>query len=183
MCSRTHPRSSSHANGLGIAGFTVSLFGLLFTLGLLCPVGLVLSFFGLFSKRRGFAIAGIVLGSIGSAMVAVGVASVVVAASAVHHYSVEVPRVEQTHEVLHVAAIEIEQYRQTHGRLPDGIEGNKLVLQYVDAYGNEVRYEPEEQNQYGIRSAGPDGEFDTTDDLRTLSYDPPASSGADGGCR
>src|ERR1043165_9168202 len=52
-------------NGLGIAGFVVSLVGI-FTLGLLCPIGLLLSFIALFRAPRGFAIAGLIIGLLGS---------------------------------------------------------------------------------------------------------------------
>lgn len=55
----------SRSNGLGTAGFVVSLLGFL-TCGLICPLGMLLSFFGVFSRPRGLAIAGFVLGVIGS---------------------------------------------------------------------------------------------------------------------
>lgn len=182
MCCRAHAFTSApHArpgrvrpnrsgpNVLGITGFAVSLFGLLFTLGLLCPLGLVLSFFGLFSRNRGFAVAGLILGIIGSSIVALGVGAIALAASAAHHHRVEIPNQEKTYEILNIACVEIEAYRHEEGRLPEGIEGNKLVLRFEDAYGNAVRYEPEDNGQYAIRSAGPDAQFDTPDDLRVLS--------------
>ena len=182
MCCRAHafasaarPKSTQarpkrgSPNALGIAGFVVSLVGLVFTFGLLCPLGLLLSFFGLFSRNRGFAVAGLVLGIIGSSIVALGVGAIALAASAAHHHQVEIPRQEKTYEILNIACIEIEAYRQEEGRLPEGIEGNKLVLRFEDAYGNAVRYEPEDNGQYAIRSAGPDEQFDTPDDLRVLS--------------
>lgn len=53
------------SNGLGTSGFVISLIGFL-TCGLLCPLGLLLSFFGLFKPPRGQAIAGTILGSLGS---------------------------------------------------------------------------------------------------------------------
>lgn len=176
MCSRPchetnqcrHPKSSS-TNVLGAWGFGISLFGLLMTFGLLCPLGLLLSFFGLFAKKRGIAIAGTIIGGIGTTIVAVGVGSIAMAASAVHHYQVEVPKIEQTRQVLNTACIEVETFRQQNNKLPEGIEGNKLVLKYEDAYGNAVRYEPEENGKFAIRSAGIDGQFDTSDDQRMLN--------------
>jgi hypothetical protein len=53
------------SNGLGTAGFIVSLVGLV-TCGLLCPIGLLLSVFGLLKPPRGFAIAGTLIGGLGS---------------------------------------------------------------------------------------------------------------------
>jgi len=169
MCSQTC--SGQPVNAMGVAGFGVSLFGLLFTLGILCPLGVLLSFLGLFSKNRGFAIAGLIIGGLGSAIVAIGVASVAMAASAIHHYQVEVPKQAQTAEVLAIAAVEVEQFRHQHGKLPEGIEGNKLVLKFQDAYGTSLRYEPEEGTKFAVRSAGPDQEFDTPDDLRETNYE------------
>jgi molecular chaperone DnaK len=52
-------------NGLGIAGFVCSLVGLCAG-GLLSPVGLILSLVALGREPRGFAIAGVILGALGS---------------------------------------------------------------------------------------------------------------------
>lgn len=164
-----HRGKRSSPNYLGAWGFGISLFGLFFTFGLLCPLGMLLSFFGLFARKRGIAVAGLILGGIGSLFVMAGVGAVALAATSVHHYQVEVPKIEQTREVLHQACIEIETYRQENEKLPEGIEGNKLVLKFEDGFGNAVRYEPEEDGDYGIRSAGSDGTFDTDDDLRVLN--------------
>lgn len=170
MCtSQCHETKSSSSNVLGAWGFGISLFGLLMTFGLLCPLGLLLSFFGLFAKKRGIAIAGTIIGGIGTSIVAVGVGSIAMAANAVHHYQVEVPKIQETRQVLDTACVEIESYRQQNNKLPEGIEGNKLVLKFEDAYGNAVRYEPEEDGKFAIRSAGMDGKFDTSDDLRMLN--------------
>lgn len=56
----------NRSNGLGTAGFVISLVGFL-TCGLICPLGMLISFFGMFSRPRGTAIAGFVFGVIGSA--------------------------------------------------------------------------------------------------------------------
>jgi hypothetical protein len=56
----------NRSNGLGTAGFVVSLLGFL-TCGLICPLGMLISFFGMFMRPRGTAIAGFVLGVVGSA--------------------------------------------------------------------------------------------------------------------
>lgn len=55
------------ANSLGTAGFVISLIGLVLSMGLLSPVGMVISFFAMFREPRGLAFAGFVLGVIGSA--------------------------------------------------------------------------------------------------------------------
>ncbi|MBY0307701.1 MAG: DUF4190 domain-containing protein, partial [Phycisphaerales bacterium] len=55
----------ARSNGLGVAGFIVSLAGW-FVGGVLCPVGLVLSLFALGKRPRGFAVAGVVVGLLGT---------------------------------------------------------------------------------------------------------------------
>lgn len=57
------------SNGLGTAGFIVSLVGL-FTGGILSPLGLLLSFIALFRRPRGMATAGFIIGMIGSIFLA-----------------------------------------------------------------------------------------------------------------
>src|SRR5688572_12689736 len=60
------------SNGMGMAGFIVSLIGLL-TCGLLAPIGLLLSLLGLLKRPRGFALAGLIISVIGTVLlVAVG---------------------------------------------------------------------------------------------------------------
>ncbi|MEX0793438.1 MAG: hypothetical protein WD045_09905 [Pirellulaceae bacterium] len=172
-CSHRYKRSRSSVNRLGLAGFVISLVGLVFTLGILSPLGLLLSFLGLFSRNRGFAIAGVVLGSIGTAIFALGLATIAWAASTVHHFSVEVPQIQATHVVLEEAFITVEEHRRAKGELPEGIEGNKLVLPHIDAWGNAVRYETEDNAHFAVRSAGADGKFDTTDDMIHSSSQPP----------
>lgn len=59
------------SNGLGVAGFVLSLVGFL-SCGLLSPLALLLSFIALFKPPRGLAIAGFVLGLVGSWWVFLG---------------------------------------------------------------------------------------------------------------
>src|SRR3954471_6265213 len=61
-----HPPS----NNLGLAGFVTSLLGLL-SCGVLSPIGLLLSLIGLTKQPRGFAVAGTIIGLIGSVFLAV----------------------------------------------------------------------------------------------------------------
>ncbi len=58
---------AAQSNGLGVAGFIVSLIGLFFCCGWISPLGLLFSFIALAWAPRGFAFAGVVLGMIGSA--------------------------------------------------------------------------------------------------------------------
>lgn len=59
-------------NGLGLAGFICSLVGFC-TGGLLSPIGLILSLIALGKPPRGFAIAGVVIGALGSCGIIIAV--------------------------------------------------------------------------------------------------------------
>src|SRR5882724_11802812 len=52
-------------NGMGLAGFIISLIGWL-TCGVLCPIGLIFSAIGMRKEPRGMAIAGFVIGLLGT---------------------------------------------------------------------------------------------------------------------
>jgi hypothetical protein len=133
------------------------------TCGLLSPLGLVMSFLALGKKPRGAAVTGVVLGLIGSAWIGILGAGAI---SAGMHAAAreEHQRARATQNVLTQAEGVVEHYRSETGRLPEGIEGNKLVLSFTDVWNNPVRYDLDD-NTYAIRSAGPDGKFDTGDDL------------------
>jgi hypothetical protein len=162
------PQPQQQTNGLGIAGFIVSLVGLV-SCGLLSPIGLILSFIALFSAPKGFAIAGFVLGLLGSAWVLVfffviGVAGIAFIAAAVGF---------QGHADLledHVALDEaVRSYYQSEGRLPPSLADLQGLEQErtVDHWGNEYRLDYDEQTgELTIISNGPDAQPDTDDDLR-----------------
>jgi hypothetical protein len=155
---------SPPSNGLGLAGFIVSLVGLILTCGILCPVGLVLSLFGLRKEPRGFAIAGTVIGGIGTlfAVVVVGaiVMLVVEGKEAVLHGA---GGQLQTVFALTEAEQTIEMERTEKGRLPDEAHGNALIAEIRDGWKRKLRYEPHDDT-FTIRSAGPDGVFGNGDD-------------------
>jgi len=50
------------------------------------------------------------------------------------------------------------------GRLPSDLESNELVVGYIDPWGESLRFDMEAEGG-NIRSAGPDQEFNTQDDL------------------
>lgn len=62
----------------------------------------------------------------------------------------------------------LNQSQQESKNLLDGIAANRVVIGFVDAWQAELRYEPRESG-FSISSAGPDGEFDTADDIRKFS--------------
>lgn len=151
-------------NGLGTAGFIVSLAGLLLTCGLLCPIGLLLSFFALFKAPRGMAIAGFVIGLIGSAWVAFFGFAFVMGLVGIG----EAQNVVTTMRTMQEARDAIEQQRFTSGELPPQEDGDAIVGQIFDGWGTALQYVPTETD-FVIRSAGRDLQFDTADDLSNPS--------------
>ena len=74
----------------------------------------------------------------------------------------------------------IREYRRDHGRLPERLEqllspaGSLPSEVNVDAWGHSFLYTPRGEG-YEIRSAGPDGNFGTDDDMVTVENSvPPA---------
>lgn len=158
------PSASQPTNGLGIAGFVLSLVGILLTCGTLNVISLPVSLVALAWKPRGMAIAGTIISLIGVAFLALigwGIVATIIWGKGVAD---EIGKVIQTQSVISESKNAIENHRLEHNTLPDGIEGNKLVVEKKDGWGTELRYEVE-GDSYLIRSAGPDKQFDTSDDL------------------
>jgi hypothetical protein len=150
------------SNGLGIAGFVVSLVGLLLTCGLISPIGLILSIAGLFKPPRGMAIAGFIIGLLGSlwlaafgfvmllGMIGFGVAG----------------QMAQTTVAIQQASAVIEDYRAEHKALPDNAEGSRLLAGKNDAWDHPLSYKKLDDEAFEITSAGMDGKPSTGDDIR-----------------
>src|SRR5690554_6565755 len=105
-------------NGLGVAGFITSLVGTLLC-GTLAPLGLLLSFFALFKRPRGFAIAGVIIKLFGTALIA-GIVAAVIGAGAI---ASSLPNTF----ALAYAQQQIEGYRHNAGALPSDIDGNAAI--------------------------------------------------------
>jgi len=145
------PRPSG--NGMGIAGFVISLVGLL-TCGILCPLGLIFSLIGLGKQPKGLAIAGTVIGALGSLLL-VGILTV-----GMPMIKTVIRFAEATHA--------IETYHEEHGEYPDEEEVQSLLTE-PDGWGTPFRYR-RTPDGYEITSAGMDRKFDTSDDI------PPSSA-------
>ena len=154
-------------NSMGIAGLIISIVGVVLTCGLLCPVGLLFSLVGLTKKPRGEAIAGTIIGGLGTLAVVAVVGFFVLVGSAAVNAERRQRNEQTTLAALDEAEAAIEEYRYDTTQLPAGIEGNKLVIPYTDAWGTSLRYEPE-GDSYRIRSAGADQKFDTRDDVLSI---------------
>jgi xanthosine utilization system XapX-like protein len=155
------------SNGLGVAGFVVSLSGLVVCLGLISPIGLLLSLIALTKAPRGFAIAGSVLGLLGTLMGALtvlmvtGVIGAGLFSSAFFGYS-------QTSFTIDNASYEIDaHFNNNNATLPDEATGNSLINTYPDEWGNALKYELVQNSttDYTITSSGADAQFGTGDDI------------------
>jgi hypothetical protein len=162
------PSREPPSNAIGLAGFVVSLVGII-SCGALSPIGLILSLIGLRKEPKGLAVAGTIIGGVGIVLLGVLVGLVVIL----------IPRgqVAATEAVVMMAERAIEARAAETGDLPSVDEGKELIAEHTDAWGNPLRYEPS-GDEFTIRSAGPDGAFDTADDIvssgeRWLEDDPP----------
>jgi len=160
-------------NGLGLAGFIVSLIGLV-SCGLISPIGLVLSFVGLFRQPKGFAIAGFVLGLLGSAWILalfvlgafVAVLVPILAFVGFGGYA------EAFADGVEISEA-VDRYYEQNGTLPSsiddlsGVESDDLE----DFWGNQYRLEVDEQaGEIRVISNGPDGQPGNDDDIE-LDFD------------
>jgi hypothetical protein len=159
------------SNGLGVAGFVVSLVGLIFTCGVLCPIGLILSLFGLRKEPKGLAIAGAVIGGLGTVflvLVGAGFAATYLGFKKIAEKSGgDVP----TTLTMTMAVATINQHRADKGGLPDEENGNALIAPFKDSAGRALRYERRDAG-FVVRGVGKDGKFDTPDDVEMDSSFP-----------
>ena len=165
-------RRSGNWNWWAFFGFPLSLFSLVFTVGLLSPVALVLNLVGLRQRPRRLATAGTVISLIGTGIIAAlaigGVASEMQDQRLREHATTQV-RIEkeaaQTKATIGVATAELVSYSENNdGYLPTDIDACILMLKHEDAWGESLRYD--EKLKHGlIRSAGPDRIFDNDDDI------------------
>ncbi|RMH29777.1 MAG: hypothetical protein D6693_01475, partial [Planctomycetota bacterium] len=157
------------SNGLGLAGFIVSLVGLC-SGGMLSPVGMILSFVAMFRPPRGFAIAGFVIGLIGSlwivlAVTVVGFAVLVAIASGL---IAGAGPLETTLDAFEVRKALRDYADANAGAWPadasalPGLDADDLQ----DHWGRPYRIELDEgAGKVRLFSDGPDGQAGTDDDI------------------
>ncbi|MDX2148415.1 MAG: hypothetical protein SFZ23_12925 [Planctomycetota bacterium] len=166
---------SAERNTLGLAGFITSLVALVFSLGLLSPVAMIISFFGLFKKPRGFALAGFVLGLVGSIglllLMLLGVFAIILGGLGI---AAVAPHIERTVEQHQLAAL-VQSYHEQHRKLPLTLaELDAHAGTLTDSWDRPYRYfvepapEGQEPTRFVISSDGPDSMFDTPDDERLV---------------
>ena len=153
-------REPQPSNGLGTAGFVVSLIGLL-TCGSLSIFGLVISLFGLRKKPKGLAITGAILGAVGLIELGLAVFAVYNTVQAFGNMQASLYKMANQSTAEQIARDVAKEWEST-GQLPSEAEG--LVDTKLDVYGNAFEYETD-GSSFTIRSAGQDQEFNTEDDI------------------
>ena len=153
-------RQAPRRNGLAAAGFRMSIIGLL-SLGFLSPLALLLCMLGLIRSPRGWALSGTLLSLVG-----VGLMATVITGIAHHQESHSGYKFHRTAKAMKQLSDEIkEQVVANDGKLIEDVKGSRMALEYKDAWGNELRYEPVDKAGYAIRSVGPDGRYASFDDI------------------
>lgn len=178
-------RADPSSNGLGLAGFILSLVGLVCSMGALSPIGLILSLVALGKEPRGFAIAGVVIGALGSCgilvtlilapailigvLVALGASAIVIAIAA----AIGGPALE-THVEMLVITSKVISYTEQNGILPaslDDLVSDPAEPGWLrDGWGNRYRLEHAPDGRaFTLISDGPDGIPGTPDDITMKS--------------
>ncbi len=166
------PRHRSDWNWWGFWGFIMSI-GSFATAGFASPLAFLVSANGLRKSkgRRKLAVTGTAFSLLG----------ILLASAIVHNVATEGHRVAEARKERVTArqmAIqmadaklqildakkELRRFRDNNDGLPTGIDGNMLLIKYADPWGESLRFEPEQESAT-IRSAGPDGKFNSKDDV------------------
>jgi hypothetical protein len=152
------------SNGLGIAGFVVSLLGVLggcFGGVFLCPVGVILSAFGMRRQPRGLAIAGLIIGIVGCIWLVVGLVflgGVGLAGLGLARESMAVVPIEKS----------INDFYAAQHRLPNDLQ--ELAAKYpgtptTTRSGKPIGYKTKSADSYTLILPGFDGQLGTADDI------------------
>ena len=158
-------------NWWGFNGMCISFVSLL-TFGLLSPLALLLSLIGLRRRGKGMAVVGMMVSLLGIALIStIGIAAYnthqaqVAKITKQKEARINAVKTQEANVLLAEAYDDLVEYRGQHeGQLPADIEGNMIVVKYGDPWGQALRYEPEKGFAL-LRSAGPDQEFLSADDL------------------
>lgn len=136
------------SNPLAIVGFVLAFC--------LPPIGLLLSFIALFRAPRAFAVAGIIVGIIGSAILGVFGVWAIPLGLRVSEVVVDGTKVKEA-----AAA-----YVGTNSAPPPDLSSLHLPTEFtVDPWGQAYRFTPGDAGSWTLASAGMDGAWDTADDF------------------
>ncbi|MHC2067605.1 DUF4190 domain-containing protein [Bremerella sp. T1] len=159
----------AESNGLGIAGFVLSLLGLI-TCGLFGPLGFLVSLFGLAYRPRGFAVAGLVLGGLTTGIFAFfGFALLSTLFAAVT--GIQFAASEASNSLrMKASNLQIVNEFKEFGAIPSTEKGNDIINENRSKSQPFTGYQRVDEFQYKLTVAGLDRELGTEDD-RTEAFD------------
>ena len=136
-------------------------------------MSLLMAIKGLGRRPRGTALVGTALSLAGTALMGLIILAAVSDVRVAKHRQMnrnrmlqQAPMIHKAKELLAFAAEEFEGFRDEHdGRLPEHDDGMLLSIKHVDPWGEKLMYEVD-VDYVGLRSAGPDKEFFTGDDVK-----------------
>ena len=169
-------------NGWGLASFLT----LILSVGVLAPLSFLLGLFGMRRSPRTLATFSTLASGTLTALMALGIVAAVKHHDAREAHREQVRWMERqadniriTHGLIAEAENEILDYQVDHnGQLPAEYDGMLLSVAHLDAWKKPLRYEVGSGNFY-IRSAGPDEEYETSDDIQHRIGSSLAKSSAD----
>lgn len=171
-------------NGWGLASFLTMLL----SVGVLSPLAFLMGLIGIRRSPRTLATFSTITSGAITALMALGI----VAADRDHDHR-EARReharwmerqegnIHATRALILKAEDDLLEFQRNHsGQLPAEYDGMLLTVSHLDAWKNPLRYEVAGGN-YFVRSAGPDEEYETDDDLkhRIGSSEKPAANSSD----
>ena len=154
---------------LALIGLIFSLLGFL-SCGLISPVGLVISIIAFIRRRGRVALIGIIVGALGSCGGGCCCAGIFGALGSAASGAVALAEMVgpefSTGVRMGVIEWRIGEYERESNRLPDSLEELDLPAdERVDGWGRAWQFHLHRREPgYELRSAGPDGQFDTDDD-------------------
>ncbi|MEE8478312.1 MAG: type II secretion system protein GspG [Gemmatimonadales bacterium] len=171
------------SNGLGVAGFFISLIGLFIPTGVVALLGLLISLVALGRQPRGFAGLGVLIGLFGTVVwLAVMVFAVLGAATlgvgilicgAAAFILTQPETIEVTSDMINVT-LAVAEYEEEHQSLPEDLSGLGLALTTLtDPWGKPYFYKLAEGEDLGfdVVSGGGDRQLGTDDDLALSRLD------------
>ncbi len=152
------------SNSLGTAGFVLALVGWV-SCGFLCPLGFLLSLFGLGKQPRGLAIAGTIIGGLGSTFLAFFGFALVMGLLGIGAVVDSTIALAETYTAMSQAADDVRQKYNENETLPGDTTGTVIVSKHIDGWSNPLRYRMVNDKEFELISNGPDGLADTADDV------------------
>lgn len=178
-------KTESKFNGLALFGFILAVIGLFIPTGIVALLGMILCFAALGRPPRVLATLGVIIGFIGSIiwLLVMGLAVIaglvgalgagVMGVGMAGAFMLTQPEaVEVTADMVRVAAA-TERYYHEHDEMPSDIKQLGIGIKgQTDPWGGAYIMEPIDQEPYfNILCAGPDGAFDTDDDITLLTLE------------